>query len=158
MADPQKSAKAKEYWREYRAERLEQRRAQDREYGAKNSARIVERVRLWRLNNPERAKQGRLADQNRRRANLLNACPAWADEAAIDHIYDQAAKTTKATGVRHEVDHVIPLLGKSVCGLHVQTNLRIVPQTVNRRKSAKVVPELMAQMVAECIDRFNKGE
>lgn len=46
-----------------------------------------------------------------------------------------ARQMTLATGIPHEVDHVVPLLGKTVSGLHVENNLRVIPMLENRRKS-----------------------
>ena len=43
------------------------------------------------------------------------------------------------TGVRHEVDHIIPIAGKNVCGLHVPWNLAVVTMAENRAKSNRVV-------------------
>lgn len=77
----------------------------------------------------------------KRRARLARAIPPWVgrDELrAIQSLYDQAKSLTKQTGVPHEVDHIYPLAGKTVCGLHVFTNLRVVTLTENRKKSNKV--------------------
>lgn len=60
--------------------------------------------------------------------------PPWADGAAIRAIYAEARRLTAATGVPHEVDHVIPLLGARVSGLHVETNLQILTRDANKRK------------------------
>lgn len=58
----------------------------------------------------------------------------WANRLSIRDFYLLAQKLTYETGVQHEVDHIIPLQGKKVSGLHVETNLRVIPMTENRRK------------------------
>ena len=39
---------------------------------------------------------------------------------------------------RNEVDHIIPLQGQFVSGLHVPENLRVIPRSINRSKRNKV--------------------
>lgn len=78
-----------------------------------------------------------LCDGAARRAGLDRATPKWADRAAIKAIYDEAASLTKKTGTRHEVDHIVPLNGEFVSGLHVHWNLRAIPHYENRAKSNK---------------------
>ena len=68
---------------------------------------------------------------NKRRAARLNATPGWADLDQIKRIYEECAELTEKTGVPHHVDHIIPLQGDNVCGLHVENNLRIIPATDN---------------------------
>jgi hypothetical protein len=75
------------------------------------------------------------ADTQTRRAVLRGAMPRWANKFFISEIYDLAALRTKLTGFRWVVDHVIPLRGRNVCGLHVETNLRVIPETANLAKS-----------------------
>lgn len=77
------------------------------------------------------------ASEARRRARKRNAMPAWANRAAIRAIYVEAKKRIKETGEVWHVDHTIPLAGKNVCGLHVETNLCIIPGSENMRKSNK---------------------
>ena len=62
------------------------------------------------------------------------ATPKWANIFFINEHYDLARMRTKLTGIPWEVDHVIPLKGINVCGLHVETNLRVIPRLLNRRK------------------------
>jgi len=71
----------------------------------------------------------------RYRATKLNATPAWADLEKIQQIYTLCKQISEATGVLHHVDHIVPLQGKQVCGLHVESNLRIISATENISKS-----------------------
>lgn len=58
----------------------------------------------------------------------------WADRTKIAAIYAEAA-LRRAAGEKVHVDHVIPLLGQKVSGLHVETNLQIIPASENIIKS-----------------------
>jgi hypothetical protein len=58
----------------------------------------------------------------------------WANQDAILEIYRQAEIMTRTTGRPHVVDHIIPLQGRVVSGLHVETNLRVVEHHENARK------------------------
>lgn len=78
-----------------------------------------------------------LADSAARRAGIDRATPAWADRAAIKAVYQECIYTSSATGINHEVDHIIPLNGALVSGLHVHWNLAVIPATENRFKSNK---------------------
>lgn len=71
---------------------------------------------------------------------IMLGTPAWADARAIDKIYEECAERSKATGIRHEVDHIVPLCGKKVCGLHVENNLQILTAVENGIKSARWEP------------------
>lgn len=80
-----------------------------------------------------------IAKGGKRRAVKLRATAAWADLDAIRRIYLMAEKISRETGIRHHVDHVIPLRGKTVSGLHVENNLQIIPATQNRRKANRLL-------------------
>lgn len=80
-------------------------------------------------------KSAYLAKWAKRRAQKIQATPKWADLKAIDAIYADAAKMTEKTGIQYEVDHIVPLQGKTVCGLHVGWNLQVITRKANRSKS-----------------------
>ncbi len=68
---------------------------------------------------------------------IKRATPKWANLLAIKMIYEQAAQRTKHTNLPHEVDHIIPLQGKLVCGLHVDYNLQILTKEEHKTKLNK---------------------
>jgi hypothetical protein len=74
---------------------------------------------------------------------VRQATPPWADLKAIEALYAQAEAVTAQTGVPHHVDHFYPLRSKTMCGLHVPWNLRIIPDAVNVRKG-NAIPDLAA--------------
>lgn len=71
----------------------------------------------------------------RRRLVQRLATPSWVDQGAIVAIYERCREQARQTGIAHDVDHIVPILGRKVCGLHVPWNLRVIPAVDNRRKS-----------------------
>jgi hypothetical protein len=87
----------------------------------------------WSKNNLHKKREYRA----KRRAVLLKATPLWANTNAIKRIYAEADFLSKATGIKYEVDHIIPLQGKNVCGLHVVNNLQVIQMVHNRQKAIR---------------------
>lgn len=88
----------------------------------------------WRINNPDKLR----AKDARRRSAKLERTPSWetvADRETINHIYWLAVEFSRAFDTKYEVDHVIPLQGTRVSGLHTPANLQIIPAADNRVKS-----------------------
>ena len=73
----------------------------------------------------------------RRRLKQAFATPAWRDRAAIRSIYERRSQMSEADGIIYHVDHVIPIQGEFVCGLHVASNLQIIPASENIVKGNK---------------------
>lgn len=71
----------------------------------------------------------------------IRATVPWADFTAIRAIYREADRLTRATGVKHQVDHIVPLNHPRVCGLHVHFNLRAIPAGPNMSKGNDWCPE-----------------
>jgi 5-methylcytosine-specific restriction endonuclease McrA len=94
--------------------------------------------KAWRKANPGKTN----AKTARRRAARRNAMPKWLTEGHHQEMikfYDEAVRLTKETGIKHEVDHIVPLQGKDRSGLHVPWNLRVITQSENRHKSRKIL-------------------
>jgi len=72
-----------------------------------------------------------------RQKRIKKATPAWTDMDAIKQFYVEAQRLTKETGIPHEVDHIIPIKGKYVSGLHVPENLQILTEKENQTKNAR---------------------
>jgi len=66
---------------------------------------------------------------------LRRSMPKWANRFFIKEIYELARMRTELTGVSYSVDHIIPIRGKKVCGLHTHENLRIIPYRDNAIKN-----------------------
>lgn len=106
----------------------------------------------WRLNHPDRAAKNasdwcrnnpdlNTARASRYRASKLMATPAWVEPDDLLPAYREARAKTVETGILHHVDHIVPLKGKTVCGLHVPWNLRAIPAIENISKGAKLIEE-----------------
>jgi len=110
----------------------------NKKHYAQNKAVINERARLWREENKDRVKEYRQANkhvynahQQRREAFKIKATPKWLTKEDLQTFKDIYLE---ASYFGYHVDHIIPLLGKLVCGLHVPNNLQIIPASENIRK------------------------
>lgn len=99
----------------------------------KNKTVITERNKSWKKANPTKI----LAMDAKRRAAKLQRTPKWLSEfdlLAIECKYSVCAMLNKYGSQKHHVDHIIPLQGKKVSGLHVPSNLQVIPEAVNLAK------------------------
>lgn len=78
-----------------------------------------------------------LANDAKRRSAKMQRTPPWLDvvqNAEIEFTYKYCA-SLRSIGLNYHVDHIVPLQGKSVSGLHVPWNLQVIPADENIRKA-----------------------
>jgi 5-methylcytosine-specific restriction endonuclease McrA len=97
---------------------------QERRKDPMQQAKDRELTRLWRVANPGKAAWAARV----RRDKVAQHTPCWANQSAIGAIYRRARELGQT------VDHVVPLRGKNVSGLHVEYNLQILPRSINSSK------------------------
>lgn len=118
-----------------------------------NKEQIKANSKRWQNENPEKTKKSRKKwrKQNlakcgalaaKRRSSELKATPPWLTNEhflEIEQFYIDAKELQWLSDPTDpfEIDHIIPLQGKNVCGLHVPWNLQIIPTSKNRSKSNK---------------------
>ncbi len=114
----------KKLYRERHPERVA---AQLKRWRGANADKCIEDARLKYLNNPGQAK----ARASKRRAALLQRTPVWVDLDAIEVFYEACPRGS-------EVDHIFPLQGETVSGLHVLDNLQYLSMSENRAKGNRI--------------------
>jgi hypothetical protein len=125
-------------------------KAAGRRYYEKNREAVIARaaqrpkheVQAYRREYKHRNPDATRADTSVRKRRHRDATPRWItidEKTLMKKLYIEARKLTKLTGVMYVVDHIVPLRGESVCGLHVPWNLRVITQEENLLKSNKLV-------------------
>lgn len=135
----------------YRAANIEAHRAREKERAATETEKarktawsaenkdLQARVRReYKKRNPDK----RRADKARRRASEARALPTWANREKIAEFYRTADALGMLTGEWFHVDHVVPLRGRTVCGLHNEFNLQVLPSGENMKKNNRFWPDM----------------
>ena len=139
---------AKLYNKEYREKNREKLLKKDNERYKNNREVLKKKAREYKLKNKDYYNKHNknyyklnkhifLAANSKRRKVILRATPQWLsepDKGRIEDFYWFAQDLYKVTGEVYHVDHIVPLQGKTVCGLHVPWNLQILPADLNLSK------------------------
>ena len=130
-------------WRDANPEKLWWRRNPE-----EHKIRTVIASKKWKESNPTYHHNHYLKNQTKyvaarakRRAAQENATPTWLTaihKAQIQEMYDISLARNTQTGVKHHVDHIIPIMGKLVSGMHVPWNLQVITATENLTKGWRV--------------------
>lgn len=121
---------AKQYGKQWRLDNPEKIRTYRKRHYQDNKGKRAESNKQWNLNNP--AKRAEYA----RDYYWLKtkAIPAWANSDIIKGFYHLRNLMTLIHNKPYEVDHIVPLQGVNVCGLHTHTNLQVLTQSENASK------------------------
>ncbi len=138
-----------EYLKEYRKNHKEEIDKKNKEWNLANSDYVKQRRKEHYIRNKARLramgkqhyldnKSTYLAYSKYRKALIKNRAPRWLSKEQLDNIsniYKECKFISDSTGIPHHVDHIVPLMGEAVSGLHVPWNLRIIPAQENLSKS-----------------------
>ena len=90
----------------------------------------------WARNNRDKMS----VKESRRKERTKKATPPWLTKEHFNQMtamYWLAKLQYELTDTKYHVDHIVPLLGKTVCGLNVPWNMQILEAKENIRKSNK---------------------
>jgi hypothetical protein len=130
--------KRAEEWASYYQRNKDALAEKSKAYREKNGDVVRARVRAWSAENQHR----RTALQQKRKANKMRAVPVWhgeLDDLAWVEAADLVRLRRASTGTDWASDHMIPLAGRSACGLHVWNNCQVIPWALNQSKNNRLI-------------------
>ncbi len=130
----------REYSRKSHAKNREKRNAASAVWRAKNRGKHLAAVASWQSRNKGAGAGYTAARRAAKRASVAIWADSEFEQLAIREAYHLASLRSEATGIEHHVDHIVPLKGRTVCGLHCSSNLRVIPARVNMVKGARTWP------------------
>jgi hypothetical protein len=118
---------------EWHLKNAEYKRNKTKEYYKNYTEKAISSIKKWKQNNPGKVS----AIEANRRANFLLRTPKWLTHEQLEQIYIKYSLAEWCSNVMHEkyhVDHIVPLQGKCVSGLHVPWNLQVIRAKENLSK------------------------
>ena len=145
--------KIKAIMKKYRKNNIEKERERKRKWNEENREKIREQGRInykkkssqykkrnseYRKRNPDKV---RFWNANRKKS-IKQATPKWLTKEHKKQIlgfYTKAQKLEEQTGIKHHVDHIMPIKNQILCGLHVPWNLQVITKEENLKKHNKIL-------------------
>lgn len=124
-------------FKEYYAEKKKELSANFKAWREENAESRAEYMAQWLKDNRALSNERAM----RRVASKRRATPKWANRERMVEFYKDAERLTAETGIPHNVDHIYPLQGKIVCGLHCEANLNVITQFENIQKLNRMPTE-----------------
>ena len=128
---------ASEKTKQWNKTNMARKKANDKAWREANPERKRDYERIWYNKNPHKKRIARA----KYKAIHLKSTPKWLSKdhlILIEMYYKLAVYMTEVTGIKWEVDHIIPLQGQNVSGLHVPWNLRVITKAENASKCNKL--------------------
>lgn len=123
----------------YCLKNLSNNNVQKKQWAKDNPSKVASARKKWKDSNIGKVK----ADKAKRKEYVKLATPKWLlpiDLEAMAMSYQMAELRTQCFGIEYQVDHIIPLRGKDVCGLNVPWNLEVIKKSENLTKGNKLLP------------------
>jgi hypothetical protein len=145
----------KEYYKKYYLENKNKLCEYQKLYYKENKNKVSEYKRQYKEENKdalsvynkqyrEENKDKILYLKSKRRAKKLQATPNWLTVEhlkSIERFYSISKEMELISGVKYHVDHIVPLQGDIVCGLHVPWNLQVIEASENLSKNNKLLDQ-----------------
>lgn len=154
--NPEKIRAQSIIWRRSNPEKV--RAMNQRHYAKADKSKIAENNRAWREANREkvRASVRKWNNENapdrkaKKKAEEYNATPLWANDFFIKEAYRLARHRTQLFGFKWQVDHIVPIISKHVCGLHCEDNMQVIPAKHNAAKGNRWWPDMPVIEANKC--------
>lgn len=120
-----------------------------KEYYARNKECRLVYQKKYNKKNQSKLRVGKTCNSSFYRARIKSAIPKWVsteERKQIRLLYQQKETLQIANGKEYNIDHIIPLNSKVVCGLHILSNLRIIDADLNNQKGNKIDNNLLSEL------------
>jgi len=146
--NPDKLARRQQEWRRANPDIV--RAMNQRQYAKSDKQQRLDKGRAWQDANREKVRASVRKWNNENvpdrkaasKARQLRAVPSWANDFFVKEAYRLARLRSEMLGFKWQVDHIVPLVNKRVCGLHCEANLQVIPAKHNAAKGNRWWPDM----------------